>query len=165
VKPRSASVPATLSPASLNRLAVGTEMSSGSGCSLLTGAPDTALRLIVHVELPIILFATSSTTKSPPRCASATLGMRTSQCQGVIGVDSPWRYAQNYCSGAVEPQRQGCSTVFPTPRSPTIKTLFAEFPTLIRAIATRTCSRIRSRPANSGGGEPAPVEYGFRPDP
>lgn len=53
------------------------------------------------------------------------------------------------------------STVFPTPRSPTIKTLFAEFPSLIRAMATRTCSRIRSRPANSGGGEPAPGEYGF----
>jgi hypothetical protein len=39
--------------------------------------------------------------------------------------------------------------------------LFAEFPTLMRAMATRTCSRIRSRPANSGGGKPAPGEYGF----
>ena len=54
------------------------------------------------------------------------------------------------------------STVLPTPRSPTIRTLFAEFPTRIRAIATLTCSRILSRPASSGGGVPAPGAYGFR---
>ena len=33
---------------------------------------------------------------------------------------------------------------------------------LIRPIAIRTCPRMRSRPANPGGGEPAPGEYGLR---
>jgi len=53
------------------------------------------------------------------------------------------------------------STVFPTPRRPTMITLFDGLEILRRAIEMRTCSRKLSLPASSGGGDPAPGEYGF----
>src|SRR5665811_2038476 len=52
-------------------------------------------------------------------------------------------------------------TVLPTPRSPVKRMLFSgRFPST-RPRRTRACSRIPSRPASSGGGEPAPGENGF----
>ena len=47
-------------------------------------------------------------------------------------------------------------TVLPTPRRPTIRTLLAGRASRTRASATLTVSRSPSRPANSGGGVPAP---------
>jgi hypothetical protein len=52
-------------------------------------------------------------------------------------------------------------TVFPTPRNPTIRMLFAGRPARTLANATLMVSRNSSRPASSGGGVPAPGAYGF----
>ena len=52
-------------------------------------------------------------------------------------------------------------TVFPTPRKPTIIKLLAGLDIFRRAIAMRICSLNSSRPASSGGGVPAPGEYGL----
>src|SRR5660398_120737 len=53
------------------------------------------------------------------------------------------------------------STVLPTPRSPVSIRLFSGRPINTRPSKMRACSRIGARPANSGGGEPAPGEKGF----
>ncbi len=50
----------------------------------------------------------------------------------------------------------------PTPCSPTMITLLADRPWRMRAIAIATSRRNDVRPVNSGGGEPAPGEYGLR---
>ena len=48
------------------------------------------------------------------------------------------------------------STVLPTPRKPTISMLFAARPLRMRSRAMDASSINTSRPANSGGGVPAP---------
>ena len=53
------------------------------------------------------------------------------------------------------------NTVLPTPRRPTISMLLAGFPRRARPKAIRTVSRSSSRPASSGGGEPAPGSKGI----
>ncbi len=64
------------------------------------------------------------------------------------------------CCSAASRMRSS-STVFPTPRNPTIRMLLAGRPSRIRASAIRTVSRSSSRPASSGGGVPAPGAKGF----
>jgi len=53
------------------------------------------------------------------------------------------------------------NTVLPTPRRPVSKILFSGRISFTRPSSTRACSRMPSRPTNSGGGEPAPGENGF----
>src|SRR4051794_22534176 len=52
-------------------------------------------------------------------------------------------------------------TVLPTPLKPTIIKLLAERPRATRPNATSASVRIVSRPASSGGGEPAPGAKGL----
>ena len=54
------------------------------------------------------------------------------------------------------------NTVLPTPRKPTISTLWAGRRRRIRSIATRTVRRYASRPASSAGDTPGPGVYGLR---
>ena len=68
------------------------------------------------------------------------------------------RYERSWIATASASLRMRSSkTVLPTPLSPTIKMLLVGRPSRTLSIATRTVSRSSSRPANTGGGVPAPL--------
>ncbi len=156
------------SPTAANRLGKSISRSplSAAPCSGSMSSPNSTSPIVTFTP-PMKLFKTAMArrTLSP----APARRFRSNRIRRNCGISSKASGLSSYAS--METVRYSSrvamrsislsKTVLPTPRRPVIRKLFSGRPSLMRPSSTRACSRIVSRPANSGGGDPAPGEKGF----